>query len=186
MRSLFLGCILLLSALCAAPRKAGAACYCAAKSDTSKYAFLQFVKERDHYHFDNNVKAATLTAGEIKKVTELLKIVVGKHAKQSKFNPQSITGYHMQVIAVINTHGEKVVWINCFYSKTSENPKWKTEPVLVLDGGPCYFNLNINLDTGEDSNFMVNGVAWSHLPPPNCLLIIKISTNAPICQGYQA
>jgi len=159
MKSFVLGCILLLSAVCAAPCKAGAACYCTAKTDTSKYAFLQFVKERDHYHFDNDVKAATLTAGEIKKVTELFKLIVSKHAKQSKFNPQSIAGYHMQVIAVINVRGEKVVWINCFCGKISEYPRWKTDPVLVLDGGQCYFNLNINLDTGKDDNFMVNGVA---------------------------
>lgn len=149
----------MLSAVCAAPYKAGAAYYLAAKSDTSKYAFLQFVKERDHYHFDNDVKATTLTAGEIKKVTELFKLIVSKHAKHSKFYPQSVAGYHMQVIAVINTRGEKVVWINCFCGKISEYPRWKTEPVMVLDGGACFFNLNINLDSGEDSNFMVNGVA---------------------------
>jgi hypothetical protein len=65
--------------------------------------------------------------------------------------------YKRQYIAVINSKGEKEVWVNCFCRTNNSN--WKNERVIVKDGGNCYFNLKINLTTGQYYELMVNGDA---------------------------
>ena len=65
--------------------------------------------------------------------------------------------YRYQLIPVINSNGEKIVWINSF-CKSYEHNDLK-EVVFVMDGGNCFFNLKINLKTKKSFNFMVNGVA---------------------------
>jgi hypothetical protein len=62
--------------------------------------------------------------------------------------------YYKQFVAVINSKGEKEVWVECF-CKISD-ASWKTEPVIVKDGGNCYFYVKINLTTGLVSNFGIN------------------------------
>jgi len=65
--------------------------------------------------------------------------------------------YKRQYIAVINSKGEKEVWVNCFCDTWKKN--WRKELIFVLDGGNCYFNLKINLTKGEYYDLMVNGDA---------------------------
>lgn len=65
--------------------------------------------------------------------------------------------YKRQYVAVINSKGEKEVWVNCF-CKTYK-PNWKEETVVVKDGGNCYFNVKINLTTGQYYELIVNGNA---------------------------
>ena len=156
MKLLMIGCILSLLVAGFKPGQQNKN-YKAATIDTSKYTILQFDEKRDHYRFDKDVKAVALSAGDIKKVDELFNVAVKRHGKQSKYNPQSAARYYKQVVAVVNSRGEKIIWINCFCA--NDFPYWKTTLVSVLDGGSCFFSLNINLNTGEDYNFAVNGVA---------------------------
>ncbi len=65
--------------------------------------------------------------------------------------------YKRQYIPVINMSGEKEVWVNCFCQTMGHD--WKTEEVFILDGGNCFFNLKINIDTKKYYDFMVNGEA---------------------------
>ena len=60
-------------------------------------------------------------------------------------------------MAIFNHKGEKEVWINGFCNTWDKN--WKTEIILVHDGGNCYFNLKINLTSGECFEISVNGYA---------------------------
>ena len=64
--------------------------------------------------------------------------------------------YKRQYIAVTNGNGEKLVWINCF---CDEHPTWRTERVMVFDGGNCFFTLRVNLTTGMFYELMVHGEA---------------------------
>ena len=68
-----------------------------------------------------------------------------------------LTRYKRQYVAVINSKGEKEVWVNCFCR--THNSNWKKERVVVKDGGNCYFNLKINLTTVQYYELMVNGDA---------------------------
>ncbi len=68
-----------------------------------------------------------------------------------------LTRYKRQYIAVINSKGDKEVWVNCFCK--TWNKTWKTNLIMVADGGNCYFNLKINITTGHYYELMVNGDA---------------------------
>lgn len=58
--------------------------------------------------------------------------------------------YSKQLVPFINVKGEREVWVNVFCRK--KGSYWKTRPVIVFDGGPCYFKLTINLDKGKISD----------------------------------
>jgi hypothetical protein len=57
----------------------------------------------------------------------------------------------------MNTKGDKEVWVNCFCRNAVGN--WKEELILVQDGGNCYFQLKVNLNTKKYYEFTVNGNA---------------------------
>jgi hypothetical protein len=65
--------------------------------------------------------------------------------------------YKRQFVAILNSKGEKVVWVNCFCWAGSQD--WKKNLIFVRDGGNCFFNLKINLTTGQYFELMVNGDA---------------------------
>ena len=68
-----------------------------------------------------------------------------------------LTLYKRQYMAITNSKGEKEVWVNCFCDKWGKGSR--TSPVIVMDGGNCFFNLKINLTTGHYYELMVNGDA---------------------------
>lgn len=122
-----------------------------------------------------NGKTTTLTTEDFLKIDNLLTNCVndynGKQVKQfeknNKENPEynlnkknfliDLTEYKRQYVATINSKGEKEVWVNCFCDAMSFN--WKQHLVFVFDGGKCYFNLKINLTTGQYYDFIINGDA---------------------------
>lgn len=77
---------------------------------------------------------------------------------KSKININSfvidLSKYKRQYVATINKKGEKEVWVNCFCD--SWNEKWREYLILAFEGGNCYFNLKINLNTGEYYDLIVN------------------------------
>jgi len=77
----------------------------------------------------------------------------------------NITRYRRQYICVTNERGEKEIWINFLCesplsSFVGKNPnRWKTDIIVVEDGGNCFFNIKINLTTKMYYDLFVNGVA---------------------------
>jgi len=132
-------------------------------TDTSKYAIFKL--EDDPSTFDKSDKSASLSNDEISLIERIMDKEIAKINKQykktqhAKFNyvgnPQK---YYKQIIPIINSKGEKVVWVNCLCTVSNE-PDWKTRLIGMLDGGSCYFNCKINLTTHKFYNLMVNGVA---------------------------
>ncbi len=123
-----------------------------------------------------NAKQTDLTQTELIKIERILITAVKEnnenqkkelktHNKKHPKNKWTITGFELslegkkrQYIPVINEVGEKVVWINLFCDDWgSEN--WKSEIMMVNDGGNCYFNLKINLSKGTYSELFINGYA---------------------------
>lgn len=128
------------------------------KDGGPQYAFLKFDNKRDYYIFNKTCKPSSLSKGEIttienlisKKVKEFNSITKGRRIEQS-------TKYYKQFIPVINSKGEKEVWVNCA-CEILQN-EWKKEPQMVNDGGSCFFHLKINLAKKLVYDFRVNGVA---------------------------
>jgi len=148
--------------------------------DTSIYTILKLDKA-NNYYFDKNVTPTTLSGDDILKIEYLVNKRVSEYNRIEKDSAISITKritkkkhdpnftwtgdvirnpakYYKQLIPIINSKGEKEVWVNCFCT-TAEKYYWKKDIVLVDDGGSCFFNLKINLTKGTVYDFMVNGMA---------------------------
>jgi hypothetical protein len=130
--------------------------------DSSKSATISF-NPKSKYPFDNTYKTARLTQKDfiiidslqIACVTEYNNSLDKEHKQWSiDLNKHN---YKRQIIAVTNKSGEKEVWVNCF-CRTWDN-RWKTEIMIVDDGGNCYFNFKINLAAKKFYELGVNGGA---------------------------
>lgn len=120
-------------------------------------------------------KPTDLTADDLLKIETILKKCISDYNSEQekrlkelndknleyKLDKKDFTidlaGYKRQYVPAINSKGEKSVWINCFCGQWSERSR--TNLVLVMDGGNCFFNLKINLTTGQYYELMVNGSA---------------------------
>jgi len=131
--------------------------------DTSKTAIIPFDK-KGNYPFDNSFNPTTLAQEDIKSIDSLLIACVtdynnslDKAHKEWSIDIKKYN-YQKQIIAVTNKKGDKEVWVNCF-CQTWDNNNWKTEILLVHDGGNCYFNFKLNLVTKKFYDLGVNGEA---------------------------
>lgn len=126
--------------------------------DTSRYAILHFTKSRDSFLFDKDYKPASISGKEIKMIEKIIAVTVKEYNKSRRITISKPGKYYKQIIAVTNAKGEKEVWVNCFCT-AAEKKYWHNGVVMVLDGGPCFFNLKINLNTNTVMNWAVNGIA---------------------------
>ena len=143
------------------------------KMDISLIAILPF--DPTQYSFFKNGKPTELTKDELLKIETVLKRCIDNYnSDQNKlFNdidrqhPEYInskknssidlTLYKRQYVAAINYIGQKEIWVNCFCDTWGRD--WKKYLISVKDGGNCYFNLKINLTTGQYYELRVNGDA---------------------------
>ena len=141
--------------------------------DTSSIAIIPF--KNAYQGLFKSAKQTELNAIELKKIEKILTELLIRYNSEQKLHYEDISkeypnetfslsqfiieleNYKRQYVPVINEHGEKEIWINCFCDNWSENGK--TEIEVVEDGGNCYFNLKINLATETVYDFMVNGDA---------------------------
>ncbi|RFZ82177.1 hypothetical protein DYU05_16285 [Mucilaginibacter terrenus] len=157
--------------LCGAPTAEAGKLTAATKTasiDTSRYAILKFHKGRDSFLFDSTYTAANTTEDDIKKIEKIIKVTVAEYNERLLKNTGSKATkagliykpdkYYKQIICVINSKGEKTVWVNCFCTP-HEKRYWQKGIVMVLDGGPCFFNIKINLVTNTVMDLQVNGVS---------------------------
>ena len=127
--------------------------------DTSRYAILNFDKHRDSSIFNKGYQPALFSADDIYQIERLIKIAADKYNKKSgKYSHiDKSYKYYKQFIAVINSKGEKEVFVNCMCDLEGTTTYWKKSIVEVADGGPCYFNCKINLTKNNLYDLVVNG-----------------------------
>lgn len=70
---------------------------------------------------------------------------------------EDFSNYKRQYVPSINEDGEKEVWVNSFCS--ADGWDWRNKILGVDDGGNCYFDLTVNLSTGDCYDIQVNGYA---------------------------
>lgn len=63
---------------------------------------------------------------------------------------------HTRQYAGIVEDGVQKVLVNGF---CSDEPDWMSEPIIVMDGGECFFTAIYNVETAELELFTFNGVA---------------------------
>ena len=134
--------------------------------DTSKIAVLKY--DVSFFVSNDQSKPANLSEDDLIKVEKILHNFISDYnAEQNSKSPESkritehflinLNRYKRQYFALLNAKGEKEIWINCFCKDNSLD--WKTEKVIVKDGGNCYFNLKVNLTTEAYYEVHINGNA---------------------------
>ena len=144
------------------------------KLSESEFVILPFKK--DWYWIFKDVKTTELTQLELNEIENILKIAVKENNERQKLNLKkhneeypknkwNETGFELklkgkkrQYVPVINEKGEKEIWIN-FFCNDWESDSWKSDLMIVNDGGNCYFNLKVNLTNKTYSELMINGYA---------------------------
>ena len=103
----------------------------------------------------SSIKSFNLTNADIKSINEIfIKCVLKNNIDISSFR------YRRQYVSFIDNTGHKKVWINCFCLTTYDDLNyWRKSPVIVEDGGRCFFNFIVDLTDNSFSDFEVNGDA---------------------------
>jgi hypothetical protein len=132
--------------------------------------FLEDYDRRDKRH------SFTPSTDEILKVEALLPKLLytvkdeGDYAAgTNSFIRNNLKSYYRQYWGYTNDKGEKVVFVNClsksfvtneekYYGK-KKGLRWKTEEVMVFDGGKSFWRIKVNLTTQTQFDYAVNGDA---------------------------
>ena len=100
--------------------------------------------------FDKNAKHYDLEEDDI---LEIIRIFDSCPTKEGLLKNKH---YMKQCVAVINTKGEKEVWVNCSCEQSSD---FQYTIIDVNDGGPCYMSMKVNLTTHQCYDVHFNGRA---------------------------
>jgi hypothetical protein len=129
----------------------------AQKTAESNFAVLDLSQDSFNIHFKNSSPAA-LSDQEIQTVKDILKKAVDEYNSKNKNYPlEPFDKYKFQFVGLFNSKGEKEVWVNSFCTDFDKN--WRTELIMVEDGGRCFFNFYVNLTKQTFDRFSVNGEA---------------------------
>jgi hypothetical protein len=141
--------------------------------DTSIYTILLY--DSIDFEIFEDGKAPDLSQNDLIRIDQVLIKAVKEYNKKQEIkfkelnlkNPElsfkkedfviELRTYKRQYVPITNKFGEKEVWVNCFCSPSDS--RWKTEIILVNDGGNCFFNLKINIKKKRFYDFWVNGNA---------------------------
>jgi hypothetical protein len=128
------------------------------------YSGYIFEKDQILRFYDEKLKVLfTPTLEEVEAAEKLLKAhlpVLNKNkSNQSGTCPnieKKLESYTRQYVGISNKTGEKVIWINMVMHPSDEASEGI---IFVLDGCSNYWNVKVNLTTGEVYDLSVNGSA---------------------------
>ena len=123
------------------------------------YAIFTFDRKfysSTYYHYiPNTIKPYDLKQNELVEIDVLLKKCFSENSdKLRKFD-----NYIIQCIAVINSKGEKEIWVYCHCKEPFINHTYKYSIIHADDGGKCNINLRLNLAKKKYSELNIAGEA---------------------------
>lgn len=137
--------------------------------DTSTYVILKYRPivmtkhslSGDFYFNDtaHQLRPTTLSASEVDGIESLVDSAYQDLVKELAANYSTLhplSDYKRQYVVVINSKGQKEVWIH-FFCDAPEG--WRKSEILIQDGGACYLRLWINFTLRKTSKLFDNGVA---------------------------
>ncbi len=131
--------------------------------DTAAITVIPFEVGGDNYPFSNGYAPTTLTESDINDIENIFKKCVSDYNFSLDQDHRDFiidlykNNYKKQLVAVKNSKGEKVVWVNCLCRVHDHS--WKSRIYSVDDGGNCYFHFKVNLQTKAYYDLIVNGDA---------------------------
>jgi hypothetical protein len=103
-------------------------------------------------YFSRLNKSTTVNVDSVKIV---LNELITSYNRQRRFRKlQSVNNYKVQVVPYFSKENKKYLWVNCFCSDKSY---WRKQLVIVKDGGSCYFNFCVDVESYEYSKIQING-----------------------------
>ena len=73
---------------------------------------------------------------------------------------KNLSKYNRQYFGYIDKNGDKILLINCFWSKNKDDTnRWLTSRIRTLDGGSYYWNVKFDIDKEQLFDLDVNGYA---------------------------
>ncbi len=85
---------------------------------------------------------------------------VGGRSSQNVAIHKNLKNYVRQYWGYITEKGEKIIYINALdnESNAAQGRRWLNDLIEVLDGGPAFWNIKVNLTNPQLFDFSVNGV----------------------------
>jgi hypothetical protein len=110
------------------------------------YVFIPYSgNNREIEYLFNNCIQTDLTAIDLENINIILDDAIDNYNKNVKRNFEKeiiLSNCLRQYIAVLNKNNEKEIYVNCFPgNQFSEDDYWKTNFVIVMDGGNSFFSI---------------------------------------------
>ena len=124
-----------------------------------------FPKEyEDKYHYQNEYSSYTPSKEEVinaetilkKKLKETNKFKINQDNKCPVIHKQ-LCKYNRQYLGLINKNGEKVIFINFIWAKSTPD-NWNKDVIMVLDGCSYYWNIKVNIGNSSLYDLNINGI----------------------------
>ena len=154
--------IFLLTACCLILGRANSSKACNTSSIKCRDAITSSEKP-DYYMLPSEVE---LTPAEFQAMKKALVKAISKYNQKIGFDPNFRIGplaeYGVQYKVSLTKKGQKEVWINGFCKGSGAmytSLNLTSTPVMMLDGGSCYFNTSINLKKRKVQRIGIHGFA---------------------------
>jgi len=72
---------------------------------------------------------------------------------------KNLTKYKRQYFGYIDKKGDRILLINCFWSRDNDDYNWLQSRVVIFDGGSYYWNVKLNLTKEKLFDLDINGEA---------------------------
>jgi hypothetical protein len=114
-----------------------------------------------HLMTGNDFKLFTPSIEDIILSKNLTNIYIDSLSRTSKNQIlyYSTSKYYRQYVGYFDSNGDKIILINAFCSKEGSSEELTKKWIMIKDGGSCYFNIKINLNTKTCFDFLINGEA---------------------------
>ena len=97
-----------------------------------------------------------VTAGYYNDLKEVNKDLINQSS--TPIIHRKLKKYKRQYFGYIDGNGDRILLINCFWSKNrSDSEIWLRNRIIVNDGGSYYWNIKFNLDKNALFELVVNG-----------------------------
>jgi hypothetical protein len=101
------------------------------------------------FHLAGPLQPTSLSKRELLQLDSLLLLVQQEHQL-------SLQRHYRQYIGVLDSIGQKTVWVNALCRIYDSEEYWKKDIYQVKGGGACYWSVQINLTTAQSSYFSKN------------------------------
>lgn len=126
--------------------------------DTMKYNDYAFFSYDSNFYncFSGIVKPIDIDNSDLRIVDSLLNVCIGQNIKKTSLKSKN---YNKQCITVLDSKGDKIIWINLLCKGDRFTNDFKYNILKVNDGGDCFASLKINITKRLYYDFYVNGHA---------------------------